>query len=247
MIRKYELKPQKEDYRDYKITFGVLKETPVKVDLRNICPRVFDQGALGSCSANAGVAARMIMSNVKPPLSRLFLYYKERELEGTTGEDSGATMRDVCKALKKYGVCKEIFWRYNIENFAKKPRLIPSILALRFRISSYMSFDGDQNPDNISQVKQYLFLKNQPVLVGVQVYESFESEIVSSTGFIPIPNEKKEQLLGGHAMLIVGYDDKIQSFIVMNSWGNSWGDNGYGYLPYDFARLNYAFDFWVIE
>lgn len=247
MKRKYELKPQDKDSRDYKLKLTFEKEVPKKIDLRPICPPVFDQGSLGSCSANAGVSARMMLSNIRVPLSRLYLYYKERELEGTTKEDSGATMRAVCKALQKYGTCKEICWPYRIEKYAKRPCCIANLAAKKYKICSYKCFDTDEDTDDIMQIKQYLFATHRPVLIGVQVYDSFESNFTTETGFIPIPDTTKEALLGGHAILVVGFDDNIQSFIIMNSWGKDWGDNGFGYLPYDFVTLKFAFDFWVIE
>ncbi|MEG2677474.1 MAG: C1 family peptidase [Oscillospiraceae bacterium] len=246
-MRVYNLTPQREDSRDAKLNQTMLGPIPMSVDLRPLCPPVFNQGELGSCTANAGVAARMMLTIVKTLLSRLFLYYKEREIEGTVSVDAGATMRTLCKALHKYGVSSEHLWPYNIENFAEKPSLAADINAMEYRILGYKAFDENGIADYVAQIRQYLATRHQPVLIGVLVYESFESEAAERTGYVPVPDTKTEKFLGGHALLIVGYDDEKQLFIVRNSWGVQWGAMGYGFMPYEFVTRKIAFDAWVLE
>ena len=258
----YNLKRQKQDERDYKLQLVKVEDLPNKIDLRKDCPQVFNQGDVGSCTAQAGVAARMMLDDINTVLSRLYLYYKEREMNGDIKEDSGATMRDVCKALNKYGVCEETIWPYDVKKYADTPPIEASLKAEQYKIKSYKSLRGTP------AIKEYLAVYKKPVLIGMDVYDSFESYSVAKNGKVPMPN-KFESYLGGHAILIVGYDDALKvakkrgffawlfgrkekmvdsgCFICRNSWGADWGDDGYFYLPYDYVNQGLAYDAWVIE
>lgn len=241
----YGLIRQKEDNRDLKLPRLRALPVPRLVDLRSKCPPVFDQRELGSCTANAGVAARMMMGTT-PELSRLFLYYQERALNGTISTDSGAEMRDICKTLNKYGVCEERYYPYDISKYKNRPTSQAYKNAQKYTIKSYATFDGDTD-DDLQQIRQYLFNKQQPVLIGMDIYESFESKIVAKTGRLPMPNTKTEKLLGGHAVLIVGYSDANRVLIARNSWGPDWGDDGYFYLPYQYVGQKLAYDSWTMS
>ncbi len=264
MNHTYNLRRQKEDERDFKLAAPEAAQIPRRVDLREKCPPVFNQGALGSCTANAGVAAYMMLRGMSSALSRLFLYYEERRLEGTTGEDTGAEMRSIGKTLCKTGVCTETLWPYVIEKYNEDPPVEADTDAAGRRITAYKKLPG------VTAIRQYIAKTGQPVMIGFEVYSSFETDEVEKTGVVPLPDTGKEDLLGGHAVLVVGYDDDFGKrakyggflsellrtftgqgnddgyFIVRNSWGQGWGDSGYFYLPYTFVR-KYAFDFWVIE
>ncbi len=242
----YNLRHQAPDTRDFKLARFEEEKIPSCVDHRDLCPPVFDQGELGSCTANAGIAARMMLTGISAPLSRLFLYYQERVIEGTAYQDSGAEMRDICKALTDAGVCEEKYFPYNTARFAKKPSCIAARNAMKYKIGSYATFDGDKI-DDVKQIKQYLALRGPSVLIGIDVYESFEGDDVARTGVMSMPDVSKEQLLGGHAVLIVGYDDSKETLIVRNSWGESWGDKGCFYMPYNYVEKGYAFDSWTIS
>lgn len=269
MKRIYNLKREQEDKRD--ILLSAVEpdtaELPRNIDLRTACPAIFNQGELNSCTANVGVAAYMMLHNIDTELSRLYLYYKERSFEGTIDYDAGATMRSIGKALHKSGICTENLWPYVVENYDEKPSDHADTNASTHKITAYKKIF------NYLGIKQYIAKNNLPVMIGMEVYQSFEYESVSNTGIVPLPGEN-ETLLGGHAVLVVGYDDdfrkttngsdqseKVDSitnnpnhneddtsgyFIVRNSWGKEWGDDGYFYLPYSFVS-KYAFDFWVIE
>ncbi|MEG1808825.1 MAG: hypothetical protein RR244_03140, partial [Oscillospiraceae bacterium] len=151
------LKPQNSDERDYKLRLEqTMLSLPLRIDLRGECPPIFNQGELGSCTANAGVAARMMLGKIRTLLSRLYLYYKERELDGTINEDSGATMRTVCKALQRYGVCRELMWPYIIDNFAETPGKMAEENAKKYKITAYRTFDCDNTSDTIEQTKRYI-------------------------------------------------------------------------------------------
>ena len=230
------------------LNFKVLKPLntilPPSVDLRGMFPPIYDQGELGSCTANALCGIFQFEENdenidkgFKP--SRLFIYYNERMIEKTINEDSGAMLSDGIKSLEQYGVCSEGKCPYIIENFTTKPSVVAYKEGLSHRVISATNI-----LQNINSMKTSLFQKN-PFVVGISVYESFESEEVAKTGYVPMPNPKKEKLLGGHAVCVCGYIPNY--WIVRNSWGPSWGDKGYFYLPTQYL-LNPALssDLWNI-
>ena len=198
-MRQYGLIRQKDDTRDLKLPMMEIQPVPPSVDLRPECPPVFDQGALGSCTANAGAAARMMLAGTPTELSRLFLYYQERALHGNENQDSGAEMRDICKVLKRDGICEERFAPYDVGNFTSKPSAEAYGNAANYRIASYATFDGDR-ADDIRQIRQYLAAKKLPVLIGMDIYESFEKPSVAQTGDVPMPDTKSEKLVGAHAV-----------------------------------------------
>lgn len=220
---------------------------PTIVDLRAKMPPVYDQGQLGSCTANASGGAvqyeQIKHGMANWPISRLFQYWNTRSLEGSTGYDSGGTIADAVKALAVWGFCPETMWPYNISRFTR-----------RAPASCYRYARGNEIPtvgyakvaQNATAMKAALAAGN-PIIVGFTVFESFESQAVAAGGMVPMPNTATEQVLGGHAVLIVGYNDATQRWIVRNSWGAGWGDKGYFYMPYQyFTDPNLADDFWVV-
>lgn len=241
--RIYNLKRDKEDQRDIQhiTNMSPTNKIPSAVDLRDKCPPVYDQGDLGSCSANAGCACIvMLLNSPQLLLSRLFLYYEERSLEHVTAEDSGASMRDVCKASNKYGVCEDSYMPYDISKFANPPSKEAIKDALKYKIQAYKALK------TLDDIKQAIASRKQPVLLGMKVFESFESDHTAKTGIMTLP-QANEKNLGGHAVLVVGYDDTKKILIVRNSWGAGWGDKGYFYMPYDYINKGYTFDYWIME
>jgi len=228
----YKLKKDKEDLRDFSfkaIRYKKISELPKLVDLRGFCSPIVDQGNLGSCTANAIVSGLreyiLIFSKLKLILlSRLFLYYEERKIEGTINLDSGAQLRDGMKVLNKLGVCPEIDYPYIIANFRNPPSKTALKHALKYKITSYNRvWDLDSLKTSLAE--------NNPVVCGIKIYSSFESEEVAKTGIVPMP-KPYEPLLGGHAVLAIGYNNKTNQVILRNSWGAEWGNKGYFYLPY---------------
>jgi C1A family cysteine protease len=243
-MRKYLLKVDKHDERDLIYSAVHHAKIPTSADLRSQLSPVVDQGQLGSCTANAivsGLREFLDLKNGSPltRLSRLFLYWHERKIEGTINQDSGAYIRDGMKVLQKIGVCPELDYPYSIDHFTDKPTDKAETVATAYKISSY------HRVANLNALKTSI-AEGYPVVIGISVYESFESDQVAKTGLIPLPDTNKEQCLGGHAVLVAGYDDNAGHTICRNSWGESWGDKGYFYLPYSFFTIKgLVFDMWT--
>jgi len=242
--RRYGWRPDLPDHRDKYHSFED-PDVPATADLRDTMPTVYDQGELGSCTANA-IAGAIQFDELKQGLasetpSRLFIYYNERKLEGTTGSDSGAAIRDGIKTIAKQGYCNETSWPYNIEKFSQKPPSECYTAAKQHVAVEYTRVD-----QKLTDL-QAVLASGYPIVFGISVYSSFEGDTVKDTGLVPMP-DKKEDLLGGHAILLVGYDNDKKLFTFRNSWGTTWGKEGYGFLPYDYVLdSNLAEDFWTVK
>ena len=251
------IKPNKSG-KDY-VNKSVKKEVIVKPV--NVIPSVlsldtyrsgfiYDQGQLGSCTANAFCLANKMQNkiankNVNFLPSRLFFYYQERVIEGSVNEDAGADVIDGLMYVKSYGICSEGSWPYDITKFAVKPPPECDVEALKYKISSYSVIPINANL--LTNIKNAIINK-KPVLIAVAVYSSFETITVAKTGMVPLPNIRTEQLLGGHEMCLIGYDDTKKLFTVANSWGSGWGVRGLCYIPYAYlSNPNLAFEFTIFS
>jgi len=217
---------------------------PISVDLRPYCSPVEEQGSVGSCTgqAFAGVLEYLDRRNdgAHADVSRLFIYYNERKLENATGEDAGAYIRDGIKALKEWGACDEYLWPYDERRWSVEPSSTAYMDAMKRRIKTYARVTS------LYDLKAAL-AEGLPVVFGFMVYESFDSGEVGKTGSMSMP-EAGEELRGGHAVLAVGYDDATRTLIVRNSWGETWGDKGYFYMPYAYADDPVlSDDFWTVK
>jgi len=246
----YNLETDNYDHRDKQHIFTINEfRLPLYCDLREYFSEPYNQGKLGSCSANAIGGAiqydcsrqHLHSSNAEFP-SRLYIYYNERDLMGTINEDSGSTLRNGMKAINNYGFCSEKMWPYDIEKFENKP-------------SDECYKEGEQDAgveykrvnQHIDDLRHCLSQEHLPIVFGFVVYESMETPQVTKTGFVPTP-EKGEKMLGGHAILLVGYDDVRKVFFFRNSWDENWGDHGCGYIPYKYVlNPKLAFDFWTVK
>jgi hypothetical protein len=218
---------------------------PSSFDLRPNCPPVYTQGLLESCTANALAAAFKFIEikskNATFDPSRMFIYYNERALEDEADSDSGAYLRDGIKCIATNGICDETTWPYS-EPFATKPGQSCYDQALTYKAVNYYRL----NNTNLNELKTCL-AAGFPFVFGFSIYGSFQSVGNTNGGNVPIP-EAGEPVLGGHAVMAVGYDDTTSRFIIQNSWGPAAGDHGFYYMPYNYLTSpNLCDDFWTIR
>jgi C1A family cysteine protease len=218
------------------------------MDLRSLCPPVYDQGQLGSCTANA-IGAALEFDRRKQGLadfvpSRLFIYYNERVIEGDPQADNGAQIRDGIKSVAAQGVCFEQganAWPYDIAKFADAPPAACYTAAEANQVLKYARVTH-----HVQQMKGCLAAE-RPFVFGFTVYDYFESQEMAQSGVLQMP-AAGEKVVGGHAVMAVGYDDSTQMFIVRNSWGPDWGQKGYFMMPYAYLTdANLADDLWTIK
>jgi C1A family cysteine protease len=237
--RKLLLKRDPEDSRDllYKVKRYI--KIPDFVDLSDEILWCYDQGNLGSCTGQ-GVASSFrysLIKNNKPEIepSRLFIYYNGRK---NKSEDTGACIRDVIKGVAKYGVCEEKDWPYIESKFNIQPGTGIYNLAEKHQALRY---------ERICQDEMYIkssLAEGNPIVCGLVLYKSFMDASVASTGIVPMPG-KKDKMVGGHCVFLVGYKNGMFKF--KNSWGDSWGDKSYFYVPEAYIlNEDLAHDFWVI-
>lgn len=247
-IQGFGWRPSLPDARDRRYDAGPPVALPSNVDLRRFCPPVYDQGNLGSCVSNASEAAyRMALKRQNLPDfegSRLALYYMTRALEGLPEEDAGSEIRDAVKIMLADGLVAENEWPYDIVKFAERPPQTSYHNALSHQAVGYYALAQD----GASYHLRHALAQGYPVIFGSSIYESFESSQVTATGKVPMPDLRRERIVGGHAMLAVGYDAGSRVVIVRNSWNSDWGANGYCYMPMDFVcSPRYSDDLWIIK
>jgi C1A family cysteine protease len=252
----YGWRPDTPDHRD--IAFAPhleridVTKLPARMDLRpGMATPPWNQLDLGSCTGQS-IAKLLEFCRKKQGLevfipSRLFIYYCEREIEGSVGEDSGAEIRDGLKAVNQRGAPHEDLWPYDISKYADKPPVSVYDDAILHVAKKYARVKQDE-----AHMKACL-AAGYPFVGGFTVYDSFEGSETAKTGFVSMPT-KQEDVLGGHAVLICGYDNNMEYggakgfWIVCNSWGEDWGDKGYFYMPYEyFLNSDLSADFWTVR
>lgn len=209
---------------------------------------VFDQGPIGSCTAN--MASYLDVYNriveglhdtyvASGGASRLGIYYYTRLAEGTPTEDSGASIRDTIKTLNKYGACSESNWPYNVAKFAVEPSEWATTNMSHHKVHKYLSVDPSEEAIDSCLAAGY------PIGYGMAVFSSFEA--VGQDGIVPLP-VSTDTILGGHALCIVGRNRLTRYYKIRNSWSPMWGAQGYCYLPYDYIfNKQLAYDFWTLR
>jgi C1A family cysteine protease len=245
-VKRYGWRPDLPDRRDhfFRVSPQILAALPAKVDLRSNCPPVGDQGELGSCTAFAVAAAIMFEQQKRRAevidSSRLFIYYNSRVIDDTESQDVGATIRDAVKSVTKAGAPLNELWPYEIAKFAEKPPDEAYTDGEKRQAVRYQRVRQDLN-----QIRGTLAM-GFPIVFGFSVFESFASETVAKSGIVPWP-KSKEKNIGGHASLIVGYDDSVKRVSFENSYGVEWGNAGFGEMPYNYVLDdNMSADFWAI-
>lgn len=241
--RNYKLnyKFKEPDARDYafsnKLNSKQVSSLPFQKTIESKIKNVLDQGDLGSCVSNVFAQYILIVTSNTIFISRLFHYYCGRLISGYSNlVDSGLNVRKSCQIISTIGVCKEYMWPYITSNYT----IIPPIFTFQysncrlFKKYTYSFINQSGNINTINDIKTFLNVFNLPVIFGFMVYSSFYSNSTITTGIVSLPDTTKEIFEGGHCMLIVGYDDEKKQLKCVNSWGSSWGDKGYCYMPYDY-------------
>ena len=239
-------------------------DLPNRICLRKWCSPVESQGDLGSCCAHAGVGLieyferRVFGSHINA--SRLFLYKVTRNLLHWTG-DTGTFIRTTMAAITLFGVPPEEYWPYNGNiasnntDYDKEPPSFCYAFASNYQAIKYIRLDQNykSTKELLNRIKRYL-AEGFPLLFGFSLFKSQEN---SKNGKIHFPTGK-DSLIGGHSVMAVGYDDKFEildnrnqkktvgAILIRNSWGEKWGDNGYGWLPYEYVLQGMALDWWTI-
>jgi C1A family cysteine protease len=237
-------RPDKQNPKDKKYSAGRDRNLPSSVDLRPHMTPVENQGQSNSCTANAIAGAYEYLANrlmgQSGDVSRLFIYYNARELDGDTSQDEGTYLRSCVRVLRKYGACLENTWSFDLERILDQPHKRAYKEAAKFRIKEADRVEVDQ------QAMRSCLAEGYPFVFGLQLFSSFQQ--AGSNGLVPMPDPDNEGHDGGHAMLCVGYSDDDQVFIVRNSWGEEWGDRGYCYIPYDYmTKPDYNSDCWAVR
>lgn len=229
-----------------------------EVDKKFFCP-VDDQGPNNSCTAHAGTSLveyfeNRVSGNYEKK-SKMFLYKVTRNLMDFEG-DTGAFVRSTMKALVLFGVPPEKYWPYVDKNLKEEPTQFCYAFGQNYQAIQYYRLDKPSidHKDVLQEIKVNL-VKQLPVMFGFTVYNNISES--KKNGLISYP-AKKNKLVGGHAVVAVGYDDnKVIEIIgetgkttgaikIRNSWGEDWGEDGYGWLPYRYLEEGLAKDFWSI-
>jgi C1A family cysteine protease len=233
--------------RDFKLALEPAKTLPKRVSLRSGMPPIYDQGNLGSCTANS-IGAILEFNELKQDEpkagtpSRLFIYYNERVMEGTVKQDSGAEIRDGIKSVAQLGAPLETLWPYVLSKFASKPPASVYKSAREHKALRYARVAQD------AIAIQNVLASGYPIAFGFTVYDSFQTK-VGKNGIVPMPTPD-ENTIGGHAVVAIGYKAIREQlyFECRNSWGDAWGDHGYFWMPSGYlTSSSLAQDFWVID
>jgi C1A family cysteine protease len=246
-IIRYGWRRDNPDRRDIKWAAPkpVLRDLPTKADNRHLMPEIWQQGNTNSCTGQSmaaqiyGFQKKSGVPTIVTP-SALFIYYNTRDIEDTENVDSGATLRNTLKAVSRWGYTGNNCWPFDVTKINTKPVKPCYEEADPRKISQYQRVDQRED-----QIKAYLAIEGT-ISFGFAVYPNFESDSVRKSGILTMPSPN-DAPYGGHAVLLVGYDDSTRMYLVRNSWGADWGLSGYFWMPYDYVHhRDLAADFWSV-
>eukprot|EP00286_Rhodomonas_abbreviata_P013276 CAMPEP_0181316098 /NCGR_PEP_ID=MMETSP1101-20121128/15715_1 /TAXON_ID=46948 /ORGANISM="Rhodomonas abbreviata, Strain Caron Lab Isolate" /LENGTH=548 /DNA_ID=CAMNT_0023423325 /DNA_START=32 /DNA_END=1678 /DNA_ORIENTATION=+ len=241
--------------RDFSSPRGI--DLPEKVDLRKYCTAVEDQGAHNSCAANAVASAYeylckkqcMETGDKTGDISRMFIYWVGRKAmnvylnqPNAPIQDQGMSLSIAIEAMQRKGACLESNWAYSPFKVNTKPPTKCFAEAMRYKVSEAVSV-----PISTQKMKEAL-AEGYPVVFGMKLTRSFMTPPRSGKIATPNRNDPQSANHGMHAMICVGYNDRQEVFIVRNSWGTRWGDQGYCYVGYDYlSNPDFSFEFFQIK
>lgn len=237
----------KPDAHEYRPTEGTVARS--KVDLRPLLTEVENQGKTNSCAANAVAGAyeylvqRHLPADETYDVSRMFIYYEGRAAGGGAIEDEGSVLSHLIHSLKTKGACSEETWPFDPDRVNEQPSDEAYTEASEFVVEDALHVATDLDSWRCA------LTEGHPIIFGMKLFDSFDAH--RKPGLVPAPTaaESSRESHGGHAMLCVGYSDQDKVFIVRNSWGTTWGDSGYCYIPYDYLvnpKYNFG-DSWIIR
>lgn len=258
MSRKLNYSKAPVDLRDFVINITPSGEPGNSVDLSSNCTSVKDQGRLGTASVHAAIGCLEYIHKKfggqegDDIFSERFTYYVTRNMIAADNptSDGGAYLRDVLKSLVRYGSCKEDNFPYvdtgNSSDYNEPPPPICYTEANKFQALKYAKFPDV--PSILERTNMLTLIKKHlsheiPIICGINCTDA--TIVESKDGILPTPI-LTDPIIGGHAILIIGYNDTSRLFKFKNSWGTSWGDNGYGYISYDYYIYNNMYDLWSL-
>ena len=236
---KLSCKPDRQDRRDlyknrrYNASYPPVLPTSYTL---SYLPPIKDQGQTESCTSHSFaffseclLASR---SNQYVKLSPFYVWYYGRLEEGTQLQDTGIQMRSIMDAGHTYGICEESFWPFGTD-FTKEPDAIAQVNAL-FKLPCY------ERCETLTDIKYALAIEHLPVCIGVEVMDTWYDSSVQENGIIKY--DPKSKVEGGHAVTGVGFTSDY--LMIANSWGTSYGKDGFIYLPWEYLT-NTWFDCWT--
>lgn len=270
-LENYGYLPELFDIRDFTIKdvkaelpqtlkFGETVKLPSEINNTRFCSPMHNQGTQGSCTAQSAVSLFEYMerksgNNVHIDGSRAFVYYNSRVYAGfNTNSDTGSYIRSTIKSIVMNGIAEEVYFPYNPSDWKTKPAESVYRNALNFKATKYVRLD-DGSQGLIERMKSFVN-NGYAINFGFAVYQCID-DITSKIPVLPFPS-RTEKLKGGHAVIIVGYDDAAPSynyrdknkttgaFLCQNSWGSAWGNKGFFYIPYKYFETQLALDVWTV-
>lgn len=234
-------------------------DVPETLDQRPLLSPIENQQMMNACVGNAVVGALEFLENkylatLTPKqrkskkfldLSRMFVYWNARAMDHLETKDMGCRIGAAVQGTYYSGVCEEKKWPYLEKNLFKKPSRLVYWFSTKRMVRDCYSLDTNLDHRATNENIKACLAEGYPIVFGTLVYDSFMSP--GPSGLIPVPNRKTERIRGGHGMLFVGYTKT--HFIVRNSWGSCWGDNGYCYMPFEYFDMSGGdkFDMWMIR